>query len=67
MRSLIYVVALGATACAPTAPHPAADPAAPVAPLVHRPLPDGNPPAPPLDWRAANDALARGGHAAHKH
>jgi len=69
MRSIVCLVALGASACASSIPHRAADPAAPVAPLSYQPLSAIAVPAvaPPLDWRAANEALTGAGDAAHKH
>jgi hypothetical protein len=55
-------------ACASPAPHPAADPAAPILPLHYQPLAAVPPAAePPFDWRAANQALTGGGHAGHQH
>ena len=69
MRSLISMLALGAAACATPILHPAADPATPTLPLAYQPLAAVLVPAdtPPLDWRAANQALTgAGGHAGHQ-
>lgn len=69
MRSILCLVALGASACASSIPHPAADPTAPAASLTYQPLSAVAVPVvePSLDWRAANEALTGVGDAAHKH